>query len=169
MLLNKWKFILGSVAWGNKTKEMYYSYDFFCFFSPKPRSQVWILIYRSWFIVKDFLRRLNLRFYLHFDHDRTLNLLCWMALVMYLPGFSKKTRWGCGTPSISKTSANSRLRNVTSKCDMGSRTIVRKAVRGGIISSMTSPLNRAWLQSILGRAPSSNMMSTYFQWNLDGQ
>ena len=40
MLLNKLKFILGSVAWGNKTKEMYYSYDFFCFFSPKPRSQV---------------------------------------------------------------------------------------------------------------------------------
>ena len=43
------KFILRSLAWGNKRKEMYISllsFKMICFVSfPKPHSQVWILVY----------------------------------------------------------------------------------------------------------------------------
>lgn len=103
-------------------------------------------------------------------HSRfTLNLLCWMALPMYLRGFSRNVKYGCGSSSISKTPAKSKFRNVASNCVTGLRSIVTKAVRGCIISSMTSLLKRAWLQRMLGRVPSSSMMSRYFQWNLEGQ
>ena len=47
------EFILGCEASGNKTKEIILrpSNDIFVlFYSPKPRSQVWILIYRKWSI-----------------------------------------------------------------------------------------------------------------------
>ena len=55
--------ILGSEASGIKTKEMYYSFHwasrwFLLFYSPRPRSQVWILIYGNWSIaglVKNFV------------------------------------------------------------------------------------------------------------------
>ena len=46
------KFILGSEAWANKTKETYYLLlslkMISLFYSSKPRSQVWSLIYRNW-------------------------------------------------------------------------------------------------------------------------
>ena len=46
-------YLLGSEAWGNKTKEMYYSLlvlniSFFFFYSSKPQSQVGNLIYGNW-------------------------------------------------------------------------------------------------------------------------
>ena len=50
------KFILGSKARGNKTKKCiihcWASGWFLLFYSPKPCSQVWILIYRNWSIVQ---------------------------------------------------------------------------------------------------------------------
>ena len=48
------KFILGSEAWANKTKETYYLLlslkMISLFYSSKPRRQVWSLIYRNWSI-----------------------------------------------------------------------------------------------------------------------
>ena len=45
------EFKLGTKAWGNKTKEMYYSLltlkMISLVYSPKPHSQLWILIYRK--------------------------------------------------------------------------------------------------------------------------
>ena len=44
------KFIRGYEAWGDKTEEIIMNNTFPIFYSPKPRSQVWILIYRNWSI-----------------------------------------------------------------------------------------------------------------------
>ena len=85
------KFLLGPEAWGNKTKEMYYSLlslkmiSFVLF--AKPRSQVWILIYRNWSIV--LVHQHGRRFsvlkhqYGGLDVTRAFSLTCPASLQIY--------------------------------------------------------------------------------------
>ena len=66
---------------GNKTKEMIYSLLSLLFYSPKPRGQVWILIYRKWSIWLDHMLAHNV-WHLPLAKSKSFTSIGWLEVCM---------------------------------------------------------------------------------------
>ena len=68
-------------GFGNKTKEMIYSLLSLLFYSPKPRGQVWILIYRKWSIWLDHMLAHNV-WHLPLAKSKSFASIGWLEVCM---------------------------------------------------------------------------------------